>query len=165
MTHDPLKISKTQRKKDYKSVQSLCVHLCDLSKKKRESINLPTQVLDTVLLINQTRSGAAKKRLYQFMAKQLRNFDLEQITQSFDELDKETKKNIQKFKSIELLRDQLIEQGQPFIQEVLNQYPHASRQQLRTYVRKIQDENTSEIELTTSKKKLFSYLRSLNESQ
>ena len=68
----------------------------------------------------------------------------------------------QHFMQLEVLRDRLISQGNPVIEELMELYPTADRQQLRN----LQRQAARELELKkppTASKKIFAYLRQLSE--
>ncbi len=89
------------------------------------------------------RKSIAIRRLdrqLQLIGKMLRQRDVEPIRQALDKLKNRHNQQVVLFHKLENLRDRLIDQGDDAIAEVLNLWPDADRQQLRTLIRNAKKE-------------------------
>ena len=68
------------------------------------------------------------------------------------------------FHKLEMLRDRLVEEGDVAIPTVLELYPDADRQQLRSLIRNAQKEKATN-KPPKSFRQIFQYLRELSEKQ
>ncbi len=81
-----------------------------------------------------------RRRQLQLIGKMLRQRDVEPIRQALDKLKNRHNQQVVLFHKLENLRDRLIDQGDDAIAEVLNLWPDADRQQLRTLIRNAKKE-------------------------
>ena len=135
-------ISKSQKKRDSKEVQVLARKLCELPKKVFDDIILDDNIHNAIKTAQKLRPSAALNRQIQYIAKCLKQLDLDEIRSKIDAL--ENKESLQKhqLKKIELWRDQLIEQNDK-LQEFLNIYDNVDTQQLRQVIRNARKEQES----------------------
>jgi len=92
----------------------------------------------------------------------MRTADISFIEETLERMDHQSQTYRQHFMQLETLRDRLITQGNPVIEELIEKYPTADRQQLRN----LQRQAAREVELKkapTASKKIFAYLRQLSE--
>ncbi len=85
-----------------------------------------------------------RRRQLQLIGKMLRQRDVEPIRQALDKLKNRHNQQVVLFHKLENLRDRLIDQGDDAIAEVLNLWPDADRQQLRTLIRNAKKEKEGE---------------------
>ena len=90
--------------------------------------------------------------------------DVEPIRQALDKLKNRHNQQVVLFHKLENLRDRLIDQGDDAIAEVLNLWPDADRQQLRTLIRNAKKEKEGN-KPPKSARQIFQYLRELAENE
>lgn len=71
----------------------------------------------------------------QLIGKMLRSRDVEPIRQALDKLKNRHNQQVALFHKLEQIRDRLIDNGDEAVAEVLNLWPDADRQQLRSLIR------------------------------
>lgn len=71
----------------------------------------------------------------QLIGKMLRSRDVEPIRQALDKLKNRHNQQVALFHKLEQIRDRLIDNGDDAVAEVLNLWPDADRQQLRSLIR------------------------------
>ncbi len=80
-----------------------------------------------------------------------------------DKLKNRHNQQVALFHKLEVLRDRLIEQGDGAMDEVIELYPTADRQQLRSLIRNAQKEKATN-KPPKSARQIFQYLRELAEA-
>ena len=105
-----------------------------------------------------------RRRQLQLIGKMLRQRDVEPIRQALDKLKNRHNQQVVLFHKLENLRDRLIDQGDDAIAEVLNLWPDADRQQLRTLIRNAKKEKEGN-KPPKSARQIFQYLRELAENE
>ena len=83
---------------------------------------------------------SARRRQLQYIGKLLRNTDVEPIQEALDKIENKHLQQQVVLHKLELLRDELIEQGDTALTRLLNDYPQADRQQLRNLIRSAKKE-------------------------
>ncbi|MDU4266746.1 MAG: ribosome biogenesis factor YjgA [Enterobacter hormaechei] len=94
----------------------------------------------------------------------LRQRDVEPIRQALDKLKNRHNQQVALFHKLEQIRDRLIEQGDDAVPEVLNLWPNADRQQLRSLIRNAKKEKEGN-KPPKSARLIFQYLRELSENE
>ncbi len=105
-----------------------------------------------------------RRRQLQLIGKMLRQRDVEPIRQALDKLKNRHNQQVVLFHKLENLRDRLINQGDDAIAEVLNLWPDADRQQLRTLIRNAKKGKEGN-KPPKSARQIFQYLRELAENE
>ena len=105
-----------------------------------------------------------RRRQLQLIGKMLRQRDVEPIRQALDKLKNRHNQQVVLFHKLENLRDRLIDQGDDAIAEVLNLWPDADRQQLRTLIRNAKKEKEGN-KPPKSARQIIQYLRELAENE
>ena len=105
-----------------------------------------------------------RRRQLQLIGKMLRQRDVEPIRQALDKLKNRHNQQVVLFHKLENLRDRLIDQGDEAIAEVLNLWPDADRQQLRTLIRNAKKEKEGN-KPPKPARQIFQYLRELAENE
>ncbi len=95
---------------------------------------------------------------------EIKRRDVEPIRQALDKLKNRHNQQVVLFHKLENLRDRLIDQGDDAIAEVLNLWPDADRQQLRTLIRNAKKEKEGN-KPPKSARQIFQYLRELAENE
>lgn len=94
----------------------------------------------------------------------LRARDIEPIQTALDKLKNRHNQQISLFHKLEVLRDRLVAEGDNVVPTVLELYPDADRQQLRSLVRNAQKEKAAN-KPPKAFRQIFQYLRDLAEKQ
>jgi ribosome-associated protein len=156
-------VSKSEIKRDAEELKRLGAELTELSKSSLERIPLDDDLRAAVELAQRIKKEGRRRQL-QLIGKMLRSREVDPIRQALDKLNNRHNQQIALFHRLEALRDQLIEEGDSAMDAVLELYPEASRQQLRSLIRNAQKEKTSGKPVKTARL-IFQYLRQLAESQ
>ncbi len=94
----------------------------------------------------------------------LRNRDVDPIRQALDKLKNRHNQQVALFHKLEQIRDRLINDGDDAVAEVLNLWPEADRQQLRSLIRNAKKEKEGN-KPPKSARLIFQYLRELAENE
>lgn len=156
-------VSKSEIKRDAEALKKLGSELVGLGKNALERIPLDEDLRVAIELAQKiTKEG--RRRQIQLIGKLLRARDVEPIQTALDKLKNVHNQQVALFHKLEALRDRLIEEGDDAIPSVLELFPTADRQQLRTLVRNAQKEKAA-AKPPKSFRQLFQYLRDLAETQ
>ncbi|AOF54092.1 hypothetical protein BKG91_00370 [Rodentibacter caecimuris] len=132
-------VSKSEIKRDAEELKQLGEKLVNLTKTNLTKVPLDDSLLEAIELAQRLQKEARRRQL-QYIGKLLRGTDVEPIRESLDKI--ENKHNLQQamLQKLEILRDELVEQGDTALSDLLNEYPTADRQQLRNLIRAAQKE-------------------------
>lgn len=156
-------VSKSEIKRDAEALKKLGVELVELGKNGLEKIPLDDDLRDAVELAQRIKKEGRRRQI-QLIGKMLRARDVEPIHQALDKLKNRHNQQVTLFHKLEILRDQLIDQGDDAIEDVMTQYPSADRQQLRALVRNAQKEKAGDKPPKTARL-IYQYLRTLAEAE
>ena len=135
-------VSKSQLKRDSKSLQDLGKKLSTYNAEQLAKIPLDDQLLDAIALAHKlSNKRGALKRHFQFIGKLLRGIDAEPILQAVEAMEQADQFNKQKFKQIENWRDRILEEGEPAIHNCCDEHPNMDRQKLRQLYRNFSQAN------------------------
>ncbi|MDZ7277165.1 ribosome biogenesis factor YjgA [Pantoea eucrina] len=155
-------VSKSEIKRDAEELKRLGAELVELGKNSLDKIPLDED-LRTAIELAQRIKMEGRRRQLQLIGKMLRQRDEEPIRQALDKLKNRHNQQVALFHKLEQLRDRLVENGDDAVAEVLNLYPHADRQQLRSMIRNAQKEKAAN-KPPKSARQIFQYLRELAEA-
>lgn len=156
-------VSKSEIKRDAEALKDLGTELVELDKNALEKIPLDEDLLAAVELAQKIKKEGRRRQI-QLIGKMLRARDVEPIQTALDKLKNRHNQQVSLFHKLELLRDRLVEEGDDAIPTVLELYPEADRQQLRSLVRNAQKEKAAN-KPPKSYRQIFQYLRELAEKQ
>ncbi|HIH7565678.1 TPA: ribosome biogenesis factor YjgA [Yersinia enterocolitica] len=156
-------VSKSAIKRDAEALKDLGTELVELGKNALEKIPLDEDLLAAVELAQKIKKEGRRRQI-QLIGKMLRARDVEPIQTALDKLKNRHNQQVSLFHKLELLRDRLVEEGDDAIPTVLELYPEADRQQLRSLVRNAQKEKAAN-KPPKSYRQIFQYLRELAEKQ
>lgn len=156
-------VSKSEIKRDAEALKDLGTELVDLGKNALERIPLDEDLLAAIELAQKIKKEGRRRQI-QLIGKMLRARDVEPIQTALDKLKNRHNQQVSLFHKLETLRDRLIAEGDDAIPTVLELYPDADRQQLRSLVRNAQKEQAAN-KPPKSFRQIFSYLRELAEKQ
>lgn len=155
-------VSKSEIKRDAEELKKLGSKLVELTQTNLDKIQLDETLLDAINLARRSRLEA-KRRQLQFIGKLLRSATEEEINHIRESLDKiENKHNQQQamLHKLELLRDELVEQGDDALAKLLDEHPYADRQHLRNLIRSAQKEKTQN-KPPKAYRDIYQYLKTL----
>ncbi len=153
-------ISKTQKKREAEALQKLGEKLVKLSRQQLGEIDMPEEIREAVVLARAMKSHGAIRRQMQYIGNLMRKIDSETIQDAITEIEEGSYRKAQAFKETEKWRDELIAGNKALMQEILDTYPEADRQQLSQLVRnaiKEKEKNNP----PKSSRVLFRYLNSI----
>ena len=154
-------VSKSEIKRDAEVLKKLGVELVNLSKNEISKIPLDEDLLYAIELAKKIKKEGYRRQI-QYIGKLLRNRDIEPITQALDKLKNRHNQQVAMFHRLEKLRDELIETGDA--EAIMELFPTADRQQLRTLARSAKKELTANKPPKTARQ-IFQYLKELSETE
>jgi ribosome-associated protein len=154
--------SKSQLKRDSQALQDMGAQLVDMPEGKLQKFDLPENLRDAIYEARRLKSREAKRRHLQYIGKLMRTVDIDLIIHTLEKMDHQSQTYRQHFAQLEGWRDRLINQGSPAIEDFIQHYPQADRQQLRNLQRQANREKESN-KPPAAARKLFTYLREISE--
>lgn len=155
--------SKSQRKRDAEDLQKLGEELISLRASELAQFDLPDGLRKAIEDARHITAHGGQKRQRQYIGKVMRSIDAEQLRKKLDELRHKHELNSGHFKKLEHWRDRILLEGNKAIDELMQEYPQADRQQLRTLQRNSMKEQEAG-KPPAAARQLFKYLRQLAES-
>lgn len=154
-------VSKSEIKRDAEALKDLGAELVDLGKNALDKIPLDADLRAAVELAQRIKKEGRRRQL-QLIGKMLRQRDPEPIQIALDKLNNRHNQQVALFHKLEQIRDRLIDEGDDAISLVLELYPQADRQQLRSLLRNAKKEKATN-KPPKSARQIFQYLRELSE--
>jgi len=152
-------------------VKRECHHLLDvgdtilkLSQEDRNSLELPAELEEAISTALKIKSRSGLKRQRQYIGKLLRSIDSESIETQLNKILHRHDTNTAQFKRLEKWRDQLVENNKDTLNEVIAQHPDIDRQHVNQLIR-IANQEQKQNKAPAAARKLFKYLRELEENQ
>jgi ribosome-associated protein len=134
-------ISKSQIKREAEALKVIGRQLVELSNKQLAKIPGSAPLFEAIAVAHKIKSKhEALRRQIQYIGKVLRSEDIDAITAALDKLHNKHQQLTHASQRLEQLRDELIEQGDPKINELLAEFPQLERQKLRQLVRQANKE-------------------------
>lgn len=154
--------SRSDIKRAAQAVTDLGEQISQMTEDKIKKLQLPSHFTDAVLLLKRMDKGPALKRQKLYLGKLLRQDEplIIEIKDKLAEIELKKKQQNAHFHKLEKWRDRLVDEGDVALNEFLNLYPHADRQQLRQWMRNAQKEKQQEKPPKASRE-IFKYLKSL----
>ena len=156
-------VSKSEIKRDAEELKQLGAEMVELGKNALDKIPLDQDLRDAIELAQKIKKEGRRRQL-QLIGKMLRQRDVDPIRQALDKLKNRHNQQVALFHKLEQIRDRLIEQGDDAVPEVLNLWPNADRQQLRSLIRNAKKEKEGN-KPPKSARLIFQYLRELSENE
>ncbi|AFV00635.1 hypothetical protein M5M_17530 [Simiduia agarivorans SA1 = DSM 21679] len=150
--------SKTQVKNEMLALQALGVKLCELNPGQLAKIPLEDPLLKAVQEASRIKSHSARKRHFQFIGRLMREADHEAIESAYQALMQVSEQHVQQHHKTEQWRDRLLQEGDAALNEFVDQFPYADRQQLRQLLRTAKQEAERD-KPPAAARKLFKLLR------
>jgi len=132
--------SKSQRRREALEVRSLAARLIGLRPALLAQVPLDERVSEAISEAHRIRSNVARKRQLQFVAKLLRNTDLEPIAQALQDFERAARQTSARQHRAEAWRDCLLAGGDPALGELLHQRHDSDAQLIRQLIRKARQE-------------------------
>jgi ribosome-associated protein len=152
--------NKTQIKKDMAVLFALSEEISELSAAQIKQLELPDNIHKAVVEVSGMPHKGARKRLLKFITGQLNKIDLEPVLEKLARMKNKSAHAVREHHKVERWRDRLIAEGNNALTELLDEQPHADRQQLRQLLRNIQKE-TETAKPPKSSRLLYRYLKDL----
>ena len=138
MTEDRL-LSKTQKKQEMHALQDTGERLVRLNEEKLRKFDLPDDLLQAILEAKRITAHGGLRRQLRYIGKLMRGVDMDALARKLDAVTTTTGEQDRILHATEYWRERLLtEEGA--IPELLQRYPAADAQQLRTLVRNIKNE-------------------------
>ncbi|WP_380184076.1 ribosome biogenesis factor YjgA [Kalamiella sp. sgz302252] len=155
-------VSKSEIKRDAEELKRLGAELVELSSNSLDRIPLDEDLRAAIELAQKIKKEGRRRQL-QLIGKMLRSRDEDPIRQALDKLKNRHNQQVALFHKLEMLRDRLIAEGDDAMADVLQLYPQADRQQLRSMIRNAQKEKATN-KPPKATRQIFQYLRELAEA-
>ena len=155
-------VSKSQKKREMHAILHLTEKALSLSDEKLAKTGLSENVLAAMKEARKMKASGARNRQLKYITKLVTNEDTQVLEDYLRETEEAQKLENKHFHDLEKWRERLIEEGDAALGQLLQQFPGADRQQLRTLIRQAQKEKQQE-KAPTASRKLFKYLRTIFE--
>lgn len=135
--------SRSQNRREALEVLALGEKLVALTPAQLERLPIPEDLLPHIAECKRITAHIAHKRQLAFLAKHMRREDdatLEAIRDALDANSETSRREVAVMHRIEAWRERLLADGDAALAQLLDEYPGADRQQLRTLVRNAQGE-------------------------
>jgi len=152
--------SKTQRKKESRSLQELGEKLVQLSAVQIEEIALPKELCDAILFAKTIKSHGARSRQLKYIGTMMRKHDIAPVQEAIHAIERGRDKKTVAFREIERWRDELIAGNTSRIDDIVEHCPFAERKQLTKLVQQAIKER-EENKPPRAFRALFRYLRDI----
>ena len=152
--------NKTQIKKDMAILFALSEELSELSASQLKTLELPDNIYKAVVEVSGMPHKGARKRLLKFITGQLNKIEVEPVLEKLARMKNKSAHAVREHHIVERWRDRLIAGGNDVLTELLNEQPHADRQQLRQLLRNAQKEAEA-AKPPKSSRLLYRYLKDL----
>jgi len=142
-TGEFLNISRSQNRRDALDVLALGEKLVALTPAQLARVPVPEDLLPHIAEAKRITAHIAHKRQLAFLAKHMRREDdaaLDAIRDALDANSETSRREVATMHRVEDWRERLLKDGDKALGALLDEYPHADRQQLRTLVRNAQAE-------------------------
>jgi len=152
--------NKTRIKKDMAVLFALSQELADLPPTQLKALELPDILYKSLTEASGMPHKSARKRLLKFITGQLNKIDIDPYLERLARMKSQSAHAVREHHIAERWRARLINDGNAALTELLNDHPHADRQQLRQLIRNAQKE-TELAKPPKSSRLLYRYLKVL----
>lgn len=150
--------NKTRLKRELAQLQKLVLEIINLGEGDRNKLGLDDKFLAGVRRASAMKASSGRNREIKYLTKLLLKQNLDDIRKWFDNRNSKHSEENQHFHALERWRDRLIAQADTSLEQYLQEYPYADRQQIRTLIRSaIKEKNTGKP--AGAGRKLFRLLR------
>jgi ribosome-associated protein len=155
-------VSKTELKRDMEELQKLGEELVGLKPSVLEKLPIPEDLAHAISDAQRFKNEARRRQL-QYIGKVMRNIDIEPLQAALDKYRNKHSQASAELHKLEQLRDDVVEKGDAAINDVLEAYPSADRQQLRQLARQANKEKKQN-KPPRAYREIFQILKALHES-
>lgn len=127
--------SKSQVKREMKVLQDLGAELVGLGKERLAELPLDGSLREAISLAREIKAHGGRKRQLKYIGKLLRSRDTEAIRHALQQHRERDRRAAARFHQVEQWRDRLLNDGDAALEELLQSYPRADRQQIRILMR------------------------------
>lgn len=152
--------NKTQIKKDIAALFELGEKMSKLSPAQLAGLGLPDNIHKAIGQVAGMPLNSARKRLLKYIAGQLHKIDAQGYVEKLARIENKSAHATREHHIIERWRERLLVGGNEALGDLLDEYPHADRQQLRQWVRNAQKESQTG-KPPKSSRQLYRYLKAL----
>jgi len=152
--------NKTQIKKDMAILFALGEEISELSETQIKTLELPDNIHKAVIQVAGMPHKGARKRLLKYIAGQLHKIDVTPMQDKLARMKNKSAHAVREHHIVERWRDRLIAEGNEALTELLDEQPHADRQQLRQLMRNAQKEAEA-AKPPRSSRLLYRYLKEI----
>ncbi|MFT0544757.1 ribosome biogenesis factor YjgA [Allopusillimonas ginsengisoli] len=163
--------SKSQVKRDMLALQDLGKELVDLSASQLKQLPLSEKLYDALILAQRTTAREGRRRQIHYVGKLMRDVDADAIRSQIDIWKNGSREQTRAMHRIESLRDILL-RDDAALTELLQEYPGADAQHLRTLIRQGRKETQANAALQAGQepqrkhyRALFQALKTLDEQK
>ncbi|WP_105167238.1 ribosome biogenesis factor YjgA [Pseudoalteromonas sp. T1lg23B] len=153
-------VSKSELKRDAQQYHQLAQDLANMPKKQRDKLPLSDDLIEAMVVADKIRQKSeAYRRHINYITKTLRlTENVADIEAAIGLMLNKNKQADVLLNKIELVRDELISQGDSKINELIDKYPRLERQKMRQLVRQASKEEKAQ-KPAKGYKELFQYLK------
>lgn len=155
-------ISKSQLKREAHALFELGQAIVALQPANLEKVPLEERLRQAVDQARNIKAHGALKRQHQYIAKLLRNAEVEPIQAAMEKIRLQASQADAVFKQCEQWRERLLNDGNEATQSFIDQFPAVDRQQLRQLIRNAEREQKAN-KPPKSARELFRLIRTLHE--
>ncbi len=119
--------SKSQVKREMLALQALGEKLLALSADQIRKIEMPPELQEALLFCKTIKKGEARRRQVQYIGVIMREIDPVPLQKALDAIERGNIQDVQKFKEIELWRDELVKGNESVLEVIANQFPDLDR--------------------------------------
>ena len=160
--------SKSQRKREAEAAQRLGLTLVEMPatrfKAMLAKLDLPDNLREALTACRAITAHGGRRRQLQYIGKLMRDIDTAPIEQAIAALEGKDRASIAAQHRLERWRERLIAEGDAALAELMHEYPHADRQQLRQLIAKVRKEHDAGLPPAAARV-LFRELRRLMAAQ
>lgn len=152
--------SKSQIKREAEDLKSLGREILDLPPHIRKTLPLSEELVAAFALAEKiANKREALRRQFQFIGKLLRASDTAELHSAMEKHRNKHKNEVRDNQRFETLRDRLIVEGMPLINELVAEHSNLERQKLRQLVKKATQEQEKQLP-PKAYREIFQYLKS-----
>lgn len=144
MTEELEPPSKSERKRRSDELQSLGEALIELPDSELDALPLPETLREAVLLARRITKHGGLYRQKQYIGKLMRKIDAEPIRAAIDARRERQRLEALRFRRTEQWRERLLQEGEPALDRLGSELPHADLSELRALLERARREPRAE---------------------
>jgi ribosome-associated protein len=156
----PTTVSRAAKKRSMDELLKIVLFLMELSQGDFDALGLPEEFRDCIIDARKVKAHGARRRQIRYVVQKLAADDIGMIKEKIANMKELRDKRIKNFHIIESMRDRVLAGGDEVIQEIMERFPSADRQQLRNLQRAAQKEKVPGTNVKTNKA-MFRFLQDL----